>query len=147
MGQVSLLFERLGKVMVGRSSPVIARELLNFIGAHPDTSHITIQLVKQLTLHELGEDLDKQILLTLQFLAGDEVQVLEPRFELIEQDGHPVELSRDDVAVVIQENVNPLTGEYVENIKECVFLYFSPTPLGLQLAKTVLGGHDAPARK
>ena len=143
MDELSQLLGPLDRIHGGCEGD-IARRLLSFLDTYRDTTHVTIQLVRQLTPDIKVSGVDAAILRTLQFLAGDGVQCLETRFELIEPDHEPIELSDDDVATVMSDGTHPITGEVSVDIKDQVFLYFRPT---INVAKLKLRALAAESNK
>jgi len=105
----------------------IAQQLLSFLARNADTTYINLQLVRQLTPGGHAGDRDSAIVRTLQFLCGDAVHVLEVGFELFDDEEHAHKLSKDEVRVALEANVNPLTGERDPDIRRRVAMYFAPT--------------------
>lgn len=74
---------------------------------------------------------DREILLAIQYLTGDRTQLLELHYELIDEDDTPYPLD-DDLVRLAQETgelFHPETGDIVNNYKDKVFLYFTPSNL------------------
>lgn len=105
----------------------VTKSLLDFLSKNPATSHISLQLVRQLTPNSSKGQFDHVILRTLQYLAGDAVGFLDIRFEIIEGDEEPVELEKQVVKEALSMSVNPLTGESDVQIATKIFMFFCPT--------------------
>jgi hypothetical protein len=106
----------------------LTRRLIGFLSAHTDTSHISFQLVRQLAPPGDGTERDRSILRTLQFLSGDEVKLLEIKYELFDEIEGVHDLSDEEAQSALTNKVDPITGNPDPNIAERVGLYFSPTP-------------------
>ncbi len=129
MDNLESLLASMRRTFDGDAESVLARALLDFVGAYPSTSHITPPLVRRLVT-EFGGALDVPIVRTLQYLSGPGVQLLDMRFELL-QDGvlEPVLLTDDDVAHATRDKVNPISGESDVDVEKKIAIFFSPTAL------------------
>jgi hypothetical protein len=80
---------------------------------------------------------NQDMLKAIQYLCGDCINLLEAKFELIENDNDIFELSNDEVSLAKETGklFHPETGELVSNFKEKVFMYFKPTSI-VQLLPT-----------
>ena len=111
----------------------MAECLIGFLTKHAETSHINLQLVRQLTPNAAAGGLDHVILRTLQFLAGDGIALLDTRFEIIDADDHPHGLDRQEVKDALSLQVNPLTGERDPKVGAKINMYFAPVPEAMSL--------------
>ena len=73
---------------------------------------------------------DRELLETIQYLCGDRTHLLEARFELIEHDKH-FDISNSELIEARQtgELLHPETGEFINDFKDKVSMYFQPSPL------------------
>lgn len=74
---------------------------------------------------------DRELLLAVQYLTGDRTQLLELHYELIDEDDTPYPLDDDSVRLAQEtgELFHPETGSIINNYKDKVFLYFTPSNL------------------
>lgn len=130
------LLERLERTFGRGNEWVVAECLIGFLTRHTETSHINLQLVRQLTPDAASGRLDQVILRTLQFLAGDGVALLDTRFEINDAEDHPHGLDRQEVKEALSLQVNPLTGESDPEVAAKINMYFAPLPEAMsQLAE------------
>lgn len=130
------LLERLEGAFGRGNEWVVAECLIGFLTKHAETSHINLQLVRQLTPDAASGRLDQVILRTLQFLAGDGIALLDTRFEIIDVEDHPHGLDRQEVTEALSLKVNPLTGESDPEVAAKIHMYFAPFPKAMsQLAE------------
>jgi len=154
------LLERLDRTFEGGGEGAVARKLLSFLAQHPTTTHITLQLVRQIALErsEHGDsavvrprtqvsptlETDAMAVRTLQYLSAGADGVLEAKFELIEEDREdlaPYVLTDEEVREVMAAGINPISGEYDPDIKRKVVIFFAPThEMADLLAAYVAGG-------
>jgi len=83
---------------------------------------------------------DNDLIQAIQYLCGDYINLLEAKFELIENDDNIFALSDDEVSLAQKTGmlIHPDTGEVVNNFKEKVFMYFKPSPrINLLFSKNV----------
>lgn len=102
----------------------IALSLLGFLDDHRDTSHINLQLVRQLAIGGQSGGLDLEILRTLQFLAGDAIGLLETCFEIFDDQDCPHGIANEVVKDAIELQLNPLTGEADPDVAKKIFMFF-----------------------
>jgi hypothetical protein len=102
----------------------ITRALLHFLSKHPTTSHINIQLIKNIDIDLKNEVSDKTILKTLQLLIG--LGLLEMNFEVLDSDEIPHDIRTEVAKEAIANKINPLTGQVDEEIEKKILYYFSP---------------------
>lgn len=127
--------EYVAQVLGGGAEHGIAREIVSFIEKYPKTRQITIQLVRQLTPGGEKGNLDIAIVKTLQVLAGEHLRLLDTKFELIDQEDVPHDLSDEEIHAAIAHSINPLTGHEEHGIRSRILMYFAPevdTPERLQ---------------
>jgi len=122
------LFKRLEAAFGHGKERVVAESLIKFLTKHAETSHINLQLVRQLTPGAATGSLDHVILRTLQFLAGDGIALLVTKFEIIDEEDHPHGLDRQEVKDAILLKVNPLTGDSDSEVAAKINMYFAPFP-------------------
>jgi hypothetical protein len=122
------LLERLERTFGSGGERLVAECLIEFLSKHADTSHINLQLVRQLTPEGASGRLDQVILRTLQFLAGDGVALLDTKFEIVDGQDHPHGLDRQEVREALSLKVNPLTGESDPEVAAKITMFFSPLP-------------------
>lgn len=122
------LLERLERTFGRGSEWVVADCLIGFLRKNTGTSHINLQLVRQLTPDAASGSLDQVILRTLQFLAGDGVALLDTRFEIVDAEDHPHGLDRQEVKEALSLKVNPLTGESDPEVAAKINMFFAPVP-------------------
>jgi len=120
------LYERLERAFGRGSERVVAERLIGFLTEHRETSHINLQLVRQLTPDAASGTQDQAILRTLLFLAGDGIALLSTRFEILDAEDHPHGLERQDVKDALSLGVNPLTGERDPEVAAKIHMYFAP---------------------
>ncbi len=131
------LLERLEDAFGRGNERVVAECLIGFLTKHAETSHINLQLIRQLTPGAASGGLDQAILRTLQFLAGDGIALLDTRFEIIDAEDHPHGLDRQEVREALLWKVNPLTGESDPEVAAKINMYFAPLPGAIsQLGET-----------
>jgi hypothetical protein len=124
------LLERLDRTFEGGVEGVVARKILSFLIEHRETTHITLQLVRQIAFERADPAADAVAVRTLQYLSAGADSVLETKFELIEdgrEDLAPYILSDEEVGCVLSEGINPLSGEFDPEIKRKVVVFFAPT--------------------
>lgn len=136
------LLDRLDRTFEGGGEGYVARRLLSFLAVHPDTTHITLQLVHQISAEPSGTPAtqsasavrsvvsDAVAVRALQFLSAGANNVLEAKFELIEDDREdvaPYILSDEEVRAVLTEGINPISGEHDPDISRKVVIFFAPT--------------------
>lgn len=140
------LLERLDRTFEGGGEGAVARKLLSFLVKHPATTHITLQLVRQIALerferrdgaagnlrNQAGPNLETDAVAVrmLQYLSAGADGVLEAKFELIEEDREdlaPYVLTDEEVRAVVAAGINPISGEYDPDIKRKVVIFFAPT--------------------
>lgn len=122
MATTAQMLERLERTFGSGSERRIAICLFEFLAKHADTSHINLQLVRQLT-----PGVESQVILrTLQFLAGEAIGLLDTQFEIFDDDEHPHQLDRHVVKEALSSQINPLTGIADPEVASKIFMYFSP---------------------
>ena len=122
------LLERLEGAFGRGNEWVVAECLIGFLTKHAETTHINLQLMRQLTPNAASGSLDQVILRTLQFLAGDGIALLDTRFEIIDSEDHPQALDLQVVREALSLKVNPLTGESDPEVATKIHMYFEPLP-------------------
>jgi hypothetical protein len=127
MDSAEKVIDRLERAFGVGAERDIAWALIIFLSTNKDTSHINLQLVRQLTANGKSGGLDREILRTLQFLAGDGIGLLETKFEIFDEEEHPHGIENDVVRDAIALRLNPLTGEADPDIAKKIFMFFSPT--------------------
>jgi hypothetical protein len=133
----SELLERLERTFGHGNEWVVAECLIEFLTKHANTSHINLQLVRQLTPEAASGGMDQVILRTLQFLAGDGIALLDTRFEIVDAEDHPHGLERQEVKDALDLKINPLTGESDPEVATKITMFFAPIPEALsQLAES-----------
>ena len=143
MSVFSELLSDLDRVFGRGAEHDIAEHLFKFLGQYPDTSHITLALVRGLVPDATRGDLDRPIVRTLQYLAGDGVRLLDTRFEYFADDDAPVELSEEEARAAVTDHVNPISGELDDDAEGKVAIYFAP---GERFEKYVDGAGEAPVQ-
>lgn len=133
MEAISNIIAPLLRVFPGGEEADIAQRVLRFVVDHSTTTHIDLQLVRQIVPEAAAGAYDRQILRTLQYLAGDAAKALEVRFEMIRSDDDIIQLEPTDVQEIRQHLVDPVSGEEDPTILERIIIYFSPTDLFLQM--------------
>jgi hypothetical protein len=128
MATTDELLERLERAFGRGNERLVAERLIEFLARHAETSHINLQLVRQLTPEAASGSLDQVILRTLQFLAGDGVALLDTRFEIVDAEDHPHGLDRQEVKDALSLKVNPLTGENDPEVGAKITMFFAPLP-------------------
>jgi hypothetical protein len=129
--------EQLHRVFGGGVERNVAVGLLDYLSRNPGTTHITLQLVRQIA--GMKQDDDRAIVRTLQYLAGDGVGLLVTRFEYVDEDDSPHDLTDEEVEAVVKYGVNPITGDSDASVRGRITVYFSPT----DEATRVVGQGDA----
>lgn len=122
------LLERVERTFGRGSEKIVAERLISFLSKHVETSHINLQLMRQLTPDGATGGLDAVILRTLQFLAGDGIALLDVKFEIVDAEDHPHGLDRQAVSEALSLKVNPLTGESDQEVATKITMYFAPLP-------------------
>ncbi|WP_339091641.1 hypothetical protein [Variovorax paradoxus] len=118
--------EYVAQVLGGGAERGIAKEVIRFLEEKPNTKHITIQLVRQLTPGAERGELDRAIIKTLQVLAGEHLRLLDTRFELFDSENVPHDLTDDELSAAIELGINPLTGHEEVDIRSKILMYFAP---------------------
>ncbi len=90
--------------------------------------HLTLGGLKISINHDV---LDTDLLLATQYLCGERVPVLALHFEFLDEDDNYHEISRGDMyfAEKYGRMVHPVSGEFIENYDENIFIYFTPGEL------------------
>jgi hypothetical protein len=122
------LLERLERTFGRGSERLAAESLFNFLTQYPETTHISLQLMRQRIPGAASGRKDVEILRALQFLAGDGIKFLETRFEILDPDDHPQELDLQVVKEALTFKVNPLTGENDPDVSAKIIMFFAPQP-------------------
>jgi hypothetical protein len=95
-----------------------------------DASHISFTRLLDMGKQH-GVDDPKVVFRIADYLTGDEANVLQSRFEFIDDSDEPWQevFSLEDILVARRENsfINPRTGQKVPNFEEHLFLFFEPT--------------------
>lgn len=104
---------------------VAAEKTLYFLLEHPTTKHINIGLVRQLTSESSISD--QAILRTLQFLAGDSIGILTTKFEFLNDDEEPEDISSDEARNAAIDRINPFSGDFDPECGKKLLVYFEPT--------------------
>lgn len=133
MEGVASILERLTSVYGRGVESDVAARLFDFISNHTETTHISLQLLRQMTPGGSSGALDAAIVRSLNFLAGDAVQVLDTCFEFIDDSDHPHHLTTDEAKDAVLLKLNPLTGESDPTVPSRVVIYFSPTDEALAM--------------
>ena len=128
MPTLPLLLENLVRVYGHGAEVEVAKRLMEFLSLHTTTTHITIHLVRQLTPGASSGKMDGSIVKALQFLAGDSVRLLDTKFEVIDSQDQPHDLTDEEAQAAISHQIDPVTGELDPGIGERLTVYFSPTP-------------------
>jgi len=89
--------------------------------------HLTTGSLK-VAIGENRSDID--LIKVIQYLCGDRTGVLSLHFEFVDEENY-YPLDNDDIKYAQNTGKlsHPRTGEYVENFEEKVLMYFTPTPL------------------
>lgn len=131
------LLERLERTFGRGNERIVAECLIAFLTKHADTSHINLQLMRQMTPEAASGGMDQVILRTLQFLAGDGIALLDTRFEIVDAEDHPHGIDRQEVKDALSLKVNPLTGENDPEVAAKITMFFAPLPDAIsQLAES-----------
>jgi hypothetical protein len=134
------LLEGLSRTFGDGHEREVASKLLEFLAAHSETSHLTLQFVRQLTPGANSGKHDRAIVRTLQYLAGDAIRMLDTKFELIDEYDAVHDLTNEEVNECLKDKVNPITGEFDENIGQKIVIYFCPTLEVRRLLQNEEGG-------
>jgi len=110
--------------------------VLNYLLHEPTDNlfHITYGSLRIVVSHKYT---DIEILKAIQYLCGDKVNLLEPNFEIIDNDKTSYPISNDELSIAEEtgELVHPQTGELINNFKEKLFIYFKPSSLVKNISK------------
>lgn len=110
---------------------IVATKLFDYLARYgQSTRHINLQLIRQLTNDLKFTDVlqrDVTIFRTLNYLSGDRISCLKAHFELIDGDADPLDMNIDDLNA-IADGINPVSGQEDADIKNKVFVYYSPVP-------------------
>jgi hypothetical protein len=120
------IFSRLVRAFGDGVEHEIATVLFDFLKLHSDTSHINLPLMRQLTPGAGSGTRDREILRTLQFLAGDAVGFLDAKFEIFDDLDHPHPIATNAVRDAINYKLNPLTGELDPDVAQKITVFFTP---------------------
>jgi hypothetical protein len=104
----------------------ICVSLLEFLAAPPLKGNLTLGMLRSHSGALKGERGDKSFAAALQYLLAAPVPVLRLSFEMLGDDGFPVQVSDRDAAVAQQDRINPLTGEVDEEILNKIITLFRP---------------------
>lgn len=72
----------------------------------------------------------------VQYLCGADSPVLSLGAELIDEFDSVYQLKEEELQLAIQSNLNPLTGQIDEELRNKIYVYFYPS----ELAKNILSG-------
>mgnify|MGYP001791485957 CR=1 FL=1 len=95
-------------------------------------SHITYGSLRKV----VGKAYDNQeILAAIQYLCGDRTHLLEPKFELIDNDDY-FDISDDEMSKARETGqlLHPETGKLIGDFEDKVFIYFQPSSVVKNLA-------------
>lgn len=112
----------------------ICTSILDYLlkGRFKESWHITHAHLR----NAVGNYDDAQILAAVQYLCGDKVNLLEIRFELIDESGiYPLDNSEVRYAETTGRLVHPESGQLIDDFDEKVYIYFEPSSLVRQLFK------------
>jgi hypothetical protein len=111
--------------------------ILDFVAAHPDTAHIPYARVQELARAASLRD-PLVVERVIQYLTGAGGHLLDLGAELIDETDNVHRLDNEDFELALTRGINPLTGEWDEDLKQKLFVYFRPS----KLAQQVLWGSD-----
>jgi len=127
MSTAPLLLESLVRVYGQGAEVEVAKRLMEFLSLHTTTTHINIHLIRQLTPGASSGTMDGSIVRALQFVAGDSVRLLDTKFEVVDSEDQPHDLTEEEVQAAISHQIDPFTGAPDPGIAERLIVYFSPT--------------------
>jgi hypothetical protein len=120
----SKIFTQLKRTFENGMEVLVADQLFEFLRGYPKTSHITLQLIRQIGSKNHLKFGDAEIVRALTFLSGDSVQVLSTGFEFVDDDESVHLLTNDQLSEILSDSINPLSGEVDPYIKEKVTMFF-----------------------
>ncbi|MDO9294250.1 MAG: hypothetical protein Q7U09_21920 [Hydrogenophaga sp.] len=132
------LLERLERTFGRGSERLVAESLFSFLTRYPETTHVSLQLMRQRIPGAGSGEKDVEILRALQFLAGDGIALLETKFEIFDLENHPCELDKQVVKEALALKVNPLTGDDDPDVAAKIVMFFAPHPEAIKQ----LGAND-----
>lgn len=119
----------------GSSHVEICIQILNYVVEYPASKlkHISYGSLKKLVGPKFT---DEQLLVSIQYLCGERVPVLEPNFEFIENDELYI-IPNSEIEEARRKGVliHPLTGEEIYDFENCVFMFFVPSSLAIKVGE------------
>lgn len=110
----------------------LALLIFDFIAQDPYAAHIPYSRFQKIAKEQALQD-PHVVERVLQYLTGADSHVLELGAELIEGDDEIRRLRPDEFALVVSDQIHPLTGERDESLPSKVFVYFSPSKLAQEV--------------
>lgn len=112
----------------GMPEAIYGARILNFIAENLTAKYIPMNL-----LLEMGDRKDDSVISrVVSYLTGAEMQLLSVNLEFIDEE-HVRFLDPDEASAATNYNINPVTGESDPYIESKLFIYFSPTPIALEM--------------
>ncbi|WP_029051286.1 hypothetical protein [Ralstonia sp. 25mfcol4.1] len=115
---------------LGISQPEVARICAAIViylegGEFDRQLHLTYSIFKRL----VSPRTDSDLLAAVQYLTGAKANLLEMRYEFLDEDGeyHPISRSVVSTAAKLNALEHPVSGELVQDYQASVLVYFTPT--------------------
>lgn len=114
----------------GISQPEVARicsAIVDYLSQQPTNRrlHLTYTLLKR----EAVPESDSELIAAIQYLTGAKADLLEMKYEFMDEEGDYHPLAKSVVASAQKQNSlqHPVTGEMVQDYQSSLLVYFTPT--------------------
>jgi hypothetical protein len=125
--------QALATLWKGRPEAEFGCAVIDYLSSHLDARHIPFsEFFRIAAAKNFGER--DAILNIVNYLSGAQLHLLAKGFEYIEDD-RAIEIDSLQAKAAYDANINPLTGQFDEEVKKKIFVYFIPS----ETAKQVLG--------
>lgn len=101
----------------------VAQALLAYLDEFPRTKHITFGFVHRLAPNRFS---DSSVVRTLQYLAGEDIGLLQIKFEFLRDEDEPQDITDAEARGVLTASINPFTGHEDPEASKKLLIYFEP---------------------
>jgi len=111
-----------------KDSPLIEEvcvAILDFVLSPPKKEYITLSMLRKAIGLRVSEG-DAEFAAAVQYLLGDAAPVLAIGFEMVGPDGLPVRISIEEAEIARRNSINPLTGDFDEQVGEKLLTFLVP---------------------